>query len=886
MRGWLRLYGLALAAGGLGACDDEAPGRERQADAARSVDMAVVGADAGRDAQLPDAAARDAGIDAAADGGADAAADTGPDARVPVRPDELPTEGPADLPGAADLTLPVPAGRARAGRVDDEAERLTGPEAACRVGCFRLDNARISVCIQDDANFSQYTFAGGNIVDAHRADRPGTDLLSELIVAPGLGEVSVEAIGVVRDGADGGPAIIRTTGIAGGARTIQSYVPNSVLPPPLRVTTELRLAPDADHVDVLTWVESDRSARLTLYDLVLFGDRMQGFTAAAPVEGLPPLHAPWIAADGVAVSYRWSNAEGPINKFRLPADAIALEPVRQPDLFLQPGDMGLVRRRFTVGTGDVESVRPAPDDAVAVVLRGPPGLRVQIDDGTSHVTRATIDANGTRTVRLSPGDYRATPFQWAGGDGAAQPFTAAAGAEIDLAAAIPGRLRVHVEDAHGRALGAKLILRGPREIIEFVLDDAELALPPGEWRAVTTRGWHYTADDRVIQVEPGGEHDLRVVLEEVIPFEGWTSGEFHQHSIPSLDSEVPQERRILSNIAEGVGFMVPSDHDVIYDFAGLAQRMGVLDRIALPLVGVEISPLVGHLGAYGLPYDPRAGAGGAPALAVPDGDRWRVRPVAELIEVARGLGAEIVQVNHPRGGSSALFDTVRYDPAVGIGAVDSPHWSLDFDTVEVYNERDQFCRVLVDWLSLLDQGLRITGVGNSDTHGESSAPGYPRNYLPTAAVHPAGVTREEVIDALRRGRVTVGGGAVLDLPDGPQPGDEVRVEGGTLSVRVRVRTPPYARVDRLLAFLGTRVVLDRALDPDREAIVDLDEVIEVPVDRDGPLVLVVAGDRRMPYVTSDPVFAFANPVWVDVDGGGVAPAPPGPVALPDIAFCQ
>ncbi len=80
------------------------------------------------------------------------------------RPADLPSDGPPNLAGADDLTNPVPAGAVRAGRVDQEQERLRGPEANCRVGDFRLDNSKVSVCIQAETTFSNFSFFGGNLI--------------------------------------------------------------------------------------------------------------------------------------------------------------------------------------------------------------------------------------------------------------------------------------------------------------------------------------------------------------------------------------------------------------------------------------------------------------------------------------------------------------------------------------------------------------------------------------------------------------------------------------------------------------------------------------------------------------------------------------------------
>ena len=97
-----------------------------------------------------------------------------------------------------------------------------------------MDNSVISLCIQAETTFSNFSFYGGNIIDAHRADRPGTDTLREIVMAPGIGEVSVDEIGILKDGSDG-LAIIRTAGRAQGALIIQGVLPNAFVPPDFKV---------------------------------------------------------------------------------------------------------------------------------------------------------------------------------------------------------------------------------------------------------------------------------------------------------------------------------------------------------------------------------------------------------------------------------------------------------------------------------------------------------------------------------------------------------------------------------------------------------------------------------------------------------------------------
>lgn len=864
---------LGLIALSMVACDDGGGG------AGPVTDAAVVADGAGDAAVVQDAAPT-------ADTGAPA--DAGPDARVPLTPDEQPTPGEANLLGPGDLTGAVPAGQARAGRVDQPAEQLTGVDARCRPGCFRLDNALIKVCIQGASTFSQVTFQGGNIIDACPADGPCADRLRELNYAPGLGEVSVEAIGIVRDGSEGGPAIIRTTGRAGGGRTIQAYVPNGALPQPVRVTTEFRLAPDARHVDVLSWVKADFDGQAAFMntDVMLFGDRTFAFFPGGPPDTAPGGEMPYLAGSGEEVAYRFDRPDGPIQVINIPVDSFPLRPITYGRLVLEAGDEILMRRRFWVGP-DVESIREAPQGAVSTTLSGPPGAWVEVDDGEQQVTRARLDAAGQRVVKLAPGAYRARALDWPGAEPEPTVFNATEGAVVPLAWAAPARLNIRVRDDQGASLGAKVVLYGGgEERIEFVLGEGEISLPAGEWRVVTSRGWHYTVDDQVVNLEAGVLASLDLRLTEVIPFDGWSAGEFHQHATSSLDSEVPNRIRILANIGEGVGFMVPSDHDIIFDFQGLAQQMGVLDRIALPLVGTEVSPLFGHLGAYGLRHLPDAGAGGAPPLPIFENGRWRSRTTPELVADSRALGARFIQINHPRD-DTGWFDTVGYAPEIPVETLDDPNWTDDFESMEIFNDRADFCEVLADWFGLMNQGLRITGVGNSDTHGEGDSPGYPRNYVRTAARAPHEVTADEITTAMKEGRSIIGAGAVLDFPLGPLPGDTVAVADGTLRVHVRLRTPPYTSINRILAFHNGRAVLDQVAPGNDADLIDHDAELAIPVDADGHVVILALGNPRMPYIAGGPVFALANPIWVDRDGDGNVGTPgAGPITLPPMTICE
>ena len=126
----------------------------------------------------------------------------------------------------------------------------------------------------------------------------------------------------------------------------------------------------------------------------------------------------------------------------------------------------------------------------------------------------------------------------------------------------------------------------------------------------------------------------------------------------------------------------------------------------------------------------------------------------------------------------------------------------------------------------------------------------------------------------------------MDFPDGPYPGMTIEADDA-ITIRVRVQTPPYARITRLQAILNGVVVLDRAVDSLPETGVDLDEPITIDTPADGHLVFLASGDNSLDYIRpGHVVFAMSNPIWIDVDGGGVSPVGPTDLARLDFDFAE
>ena len=128
---------------------------------------------------------------------------------------------------------------------------------------------------------------------------------------------------------------------------------------------------------------------------------------------------------------------------------------------------------------------------------------------------------------------------------------------------------------------------------------------------------------------------------------------------------------------------------------------------------------------------------------------------------------------------------------------------------------------------------------------------------------------------------------MMDFPDGPMPGETLTIDSDTVSIRIRIRTPGHLKVDRLIAFINGVPALDQPLESTSEAIIDFDEEIVLPNTVDGHVVLLALSEDRLQFIRpGQPVFAMANPIWLDRNGDGIIPVGPGPLEILDMPYCD
>ena len=364
----------------------------------------------------------------------------------------------------------------------------------------------------------------------------------------------------------------------------------------------------------------------------------------------------------------------------------------------------------------------------------------------------------------------------------------------------------------------------------------------------------------------------------------------------------------------------PRDHDHLGFFEPALDSLDVRNRIRV-VQGVEITSsapssaapwTIGHHNAWPISYDPLAHRQGAPPS--------QNMSVADLYAMLRGrYRAQVIQLNHPRQAEPGVVAQGNFFTHLGTAGegydpthpIDSPPNDLllaasagggtravDFDVMEVMNGRSfrKYLQVRKDWYSLLRQGLRRTGSANSDSHGPDRPAGYPRNYVYLDLDLPAW-DAGRWNEAIRRGRSFGTNGPLIEAfsANGGRMGDLVAAPDGVVVVEIAVAAAPWVPVEevRLLAN-GDVVRRYGAADLSSDAAVRFRGRVELPLGEDSFLTLEAgvpldvdpaawsAARGGVYSATIAPGFvptAFANPIFVDVDGNGSFDAPglPGPV---------
>lgn len=456
-------------------------------------------------------------------------------------------------------------------------------------------------------------------------------------------------------------------------------------------------------------------------------------------------------------------------------------------------------RIFEVTTGEISGVvtsggEPLQNADVAVfettnAATNPPTLFV-----AGH---ARTDAQGRYTMTLPPGKYEvqahAEGFLYADELPAVVIISEGQSSAQDFDLPAPGLLHVDVTEVF--AVGpadpspAKLQLVGfdpsPElrnvstgvfgdssddlpfgiALVDFIYRDGSgdvLAVEPGEYQLVVSRGPRYSAFRQNITITSGQTTEVQAELTQVVFTPEVVYGDFHVHSIDSVDSEVTRQERVATFLAEGMDFFTPSDHGIRVDFTNTLMEMDVADLIGTAPSSELTTFDYGHFNSWPVTIDSSLIGGGnvdwgreaPPGMDFPQYGSFNLSPAEIYSQVLSDPMQNIVQINHIAGHfgpgglaidtgmtppqATANLSEKRLDPELD-NAFDS-----GFQSLEVWIGADGrsgiFDRFLGqnagDWFNLINQGIVRTAVANSDTHDRRDTHLSTRNLIASAVTDP------------------------------------------------------------------------------------------------------------------------------------------------------
>ncbi|HEX4446335.1 MAG TPA: CehA/McbA family metallohydrolase [Polyangiaceae bacterium] len=491
--------------------------------------------------------------------------------------------------------------------------------------------------------------------------------------------------------------------------------------------------------------------------------------------------------------------------------------------------------------------------------------------------RAALLPAGCFRLRVTAPGY--APGAWIGaGDQGAGPLDAGVEAWRPRA----GTLRWHVTGPDGATLPARIVVHGVTPTVDpdwgddpfrgaaldaiATLGDGAVPIPPGRYRAIVSRGFEYTTQERAFDVEAGKTAVVDASLARVVDTRGWISADLHVHAVPSPDAPTLLDDRVRSLAASGVEVAAATDHNAITDYGPTIRALGA-QRWLASIVGDEVTTRgveLGHFNVFPL----------APADAALPFDRTTPRDIFAAARAAAPRDRDkVVQVNHPRMGSIGYFELIHLDPTDFAGwRRRAPLFADGFDALEVFNGDDysDIPRVeacMRDWYALLDAGLRVTATGNSDSHKMTyHEPGVPRNFVRAGnGDHDDPATFDEAtfIAAVRGGRVVVSSGPFIHLTAGPAEVGDTIDAGKAIDVRVQVQAPPWVDVDTVQLVRRGQVIA--TWHPKTTAsVVRLDETAHLALAAGDWVLAIARGTRPMAYLHRPGAlpFSFTNPIFV------------------------
>ncbi len=789
--------------------------------------------------------------------------------------DDAPPTGPQPLTPDPDVetgcTQPITDARARAKVVECAGELAAGRLAAGRMGDFLLENDRIRVIVRGPgAGYYLHGGSGGGIIDAVRKTDIGwsEDLVKEILPAVDLTVGAFDEL-VITEAGDDGTAELAVRGPATQLELIAAAGTREVLE--VIIERRYRLAPGATELEMLTRVfpkEGTEDTSHDLYDAMFLGGRAPSFVPGkGPVEG--QTQGDFVATSGTTTSYGLVYGED-----LTLIDLAGIRLVQGSSV-----DAAGTTHYFLVGDGSIASITQQGwahrgVETLTYDVRATPGVDILVTDAAQkQITVARPIGNDATIAVPAEGEYFMQALAVGAAPGDRIPISNSAIAERGTSGTLAITVR---DDAASTPLPARIVIDdGTTERIAWTDASGDLSLPvvPGTLRVTISRGIEYDAFVATsVVVDDGATVPVDARLERVVDTSGWIALDTHLHSEMSTDSTLPVDDRIRAVAGEGVEVPVSTDHDMITDYGPVIRELGLDDWLGT-LIGAEVSSLIwGHLNGFPFVPDPDRTGNGSPS--------WLARTPAQVFQAMHDTGNNaIVQINHPRDGSSSLFNAIDLDPSTGMAHVSPATLGLPADTdlsdlssadaVEVANASSSgdFEMVFDDWMKLVKAGSKTCATGSSDSHGASRYAGEARTYVWVGAGNdvPATVDPDAIVSAIRARHVVVATGAFVTANIGAaMPGDTAQVTG-SVELHVKVQAAPWRPLARIRIYQGGMELQSIALDPQDTNPVRYDQTITLAAPTaDTFYVIRVDGSGSGAPVNGNMMPSFTNPIFVDV----------------------
>lgn len=426
----------------------------------------------------------------------------------------------------------------------------------------------------------------------------------------------------------------------------------------------------------------------------------------------------------------------------------------------------------------------------------------------------------------------------------------------------------------------------------FYSENGRFTVPinPGEYEATVSYGPEYDVVRVPLAVEKSKKIALNAVLKRAFRAPGWVSADFHSHSTPSGDNTTDQRGRVLNLLCEHIEFAPCTEHNRIDSYTPHLKALGV-EKLMGTCSGIELTgiPLpLNHQNAFPLKMKPRTQDNGAPTVDLDP--QKQIRRLAEWDEHAEKL----VQQNHPDIGWLFFDKDGDGTPDEGykdgfafmnVIEVHPIHEVLTAAPTRVYadmtGKKIEYNHTIFNWLQLLNQGVRIPGVVNTDAHYNFHGSGGLRNYIRCDATTPSDIDPLQIVRHAKKGHIVMSNGPFLDVKlNDAIPGDDLRLEGGKGKLSIRVSCPNWLDIDRVQVLLNGRP--DSTLNFTRKTHPNLfgdkalkfEHAFNLALEKDTHLIVVAIGEETEVGDVMGPMWgrqkpaAMSNPIFVDVDGGG------------------